>query len=56
LDKATIHILDESGKIISQIKAKGFKVDFYLSDKAAGVYYVRIEEDGNIITKKIVKQ
>jgi hypothetical protein len=56
LDKAIIHILDESGKIISRVKAKGYKVDFDLSARAAGVYYVRIEENGNIITKKIVKQ
>ncbi len=56
LDKATIHILDASGKIISRVNAKGYKVDFDLSASAAGVYYVRIEENGKIITKKVVKQ
>lgn len=56
LDKTTIHILDEGGKIISRVKAKGYKVDFDLSGRAAGIYYVRIEENGNIITKKVVKQ
>ena len=56
MDKATVDILDEGGKIISPVKAKRYKVDFDLSAKAAGVYYIRIEENGNIITKKIVKQ
>ena len=56
LDNAVIHILDANGKIITRIKANGNKVDFDLSARAAGVYYVRIEENGKSITKKVVKQ
>jgi len=35
---------------------KGNKVDFDLSKYAAGVYYIKIEEKGKTITKKVVKQ
>ena len=56
LDKATIHIVDESGKLISTIRARGYKIDIDLSAKPAGIYYVRIEDDGKTITKKVVKQ
>lgn len=53
---ASISIADNNGKIISQFKANGYKVDFDLSPFAAGMYYVRIEEDGKVITKKVIKQ
>lgn len=56
LDNATLNILDANGKIIIQVKAKGYKVDFDLSARAAGVYYIRVEEDGKTVTKKVVKQ
>jgi hypothetical protein len=56
LDNATIQVLDAGGRIMRQIKAKGYKAEFDLSADAGGVYYVRIEQDGKIITKKVVKQ
>jgi len=56
LDRATIHILDEAGKIIVRVNAKGYKVEFDLSSKAAGIYFVQIEDNGKVITKKVVKQ
>ncbi len=56
LDRATIHILDEAGKIIVRVNAKGYKVDVDLSSKAAGIYFVQIEDNGKVITKKVVKQ
>ncbi len=56
LDNTTIHILDAGGKAIRQVKANGSKVDFDLSANAAGVYYVRIEQNGKTITKKVVKR
>jgi ribosomal protein S11 len=56
LSNASISITDNNGKTIVQFKASGYKVDFDLSPYAAGMYYVRIEEDGKAITKKVVKQ
>jgi len=56
LDRATIHILDEAGKIIVRVNAMGYRVDFDLSSNAAGIYFVRIEENGKIITQKVVKK
>ncbi len=56
LDNARIQVLDSEGRVIRQIKVKGNKVDFDLSANAGGVYYVRIEQDGKVITKKVVKQ
>jgi hypothetical protein len=56
LDNATIQVLNTEGRIIKQIKLKGNKADFDLSANAGGVYYVRIEQDGKVITKKVVKQ
>jgi hypothetical protein len=56
LSNASISITDNNGKALAQFKANGYKVDFDLSPYAAGMYYVRIEEDGKVITKKVIKQ
>lgn len=57
VDNATILILDEVGKIITHVRAKGYKAEFDLSARAAGIYFVRITDKGKItITKKVVKQ
>jgi hypothetical protein len=56
LSNATISITDNNGKTIAQFKANGYKADFDLSPYAAGMYYMRIEEDGKVITKKVIKQ
>lgn len=56
LSNAFISITDNNGKVLTQFKASGYKVDFDLSPYTAGMYYVRIEEDGIAITKKVIKQ
>jgi len=56
LSNATVSIMDNNGKTLTQFKAGGYKVDFDLSPYAAGMYYVRIEEEGKVITKKVIKQ
>lgn len=53
---AAISITDAAGKTIEQIKASGTRVDFDLSSRPSGIYYVRIEENGKVISKKIVKR
>lgn len=56
LNNATIHIMDATGKIITRMKAKGYKVYVDLSIYAVGVYFVHVEEGDFTITKKVVKQ
>lgn len=56
LQGAWISIIDNNGKLLSRTKNSGSLVVFDLSSYAAGVYYVRIEEGKNVITKKVVKQ
>lgn len=56
LNNALVFITDANGKIISRFNANGYKVDFDLSQFSAGVYFVRLEDAGNIIVKKVVKQ
>jgi len=56
LSNASIGITDNNGKTLARFRASGYKVDFDLSPYAAGMYYVRIEEGGKVITKKVIKQ
>lgn len=56
LNAARIFITDLNGRVIFRSKANGYKADFDLSSAAAGVYFIRIDNEGNIITKKVIKQ
>lgn len=56
LKNADILLTDLNGKVIMQFRATGYSVDFDLSMTAAGVYFVRISDGKNVITKKVVKQ
>jgi hypothetical protein len=53
---ASVSITDVNGKTVQQVKASGVKVDFDISSLSAGVYYVRVEENGRVIAKKVIKQ
>ena len=56
LKNAKVFITDINGKVISSFKANGYKINFDLSAVASGVYFVRIDDAGNVISKKVVKQ
>lgn len=56
LVNANIIITDNNGKLIKQYKTTGFKLTCDLSSLAAGIYFVKIEENGQLITKKVIKQ
>ncbi|HEV8084480.1 MAG TPA: T9SS type A sorting domain-containing protein [Chitinophagaceae bacterium] len=56
LKNAEVFITDVSGKVVQHFKAGGNKVDFNLSSEAAGTYFMKINDAGNIIMKKVVKQ
>lgn len=56
LRNATVSLIDERGRLVKAFRASGNQVDFDIAPLAGGVYYVRIEESGNVIVKKVVKQ
>ena len=56
LNNVDVYILDVNGKMIRRSKGNGYKLDFDLSNVAAGVYFVRITDGTNVVTKKVVKQ
>jgi hypothetical protein len=56
LNNAKIIIVDANGKIVQKISGKGNRLDFDIALFAAGVYFVRIEDNGKVISQKIVKQ
>jgi hypothetical protein len=53
---AAITIVDVNGKVVQQSKANGQRLNLDISLLAAGTYFVRIQEKGNVLTQKIVKQ
>lgn len=56
LSNANITLVDMNGKTVQRYKASGIKLTCDLSAVAAGIYFVKIEENGKIITKKVIKQ
>jgi hypothetical protein len=56
LNKATVYIMDVTGKAISRFTASGNTINFDLSSSPGGIYFIRIDDGGNTILKKVVKQ
>ncbi len=56
LSNANITLLDVNGKIVQQYKASGITLTCNLSALPGGIYFVRIEENGQTISKKVIKQ
>lgn len=56
LQKAQVLMMDVNGKTISRFIANGNLIEFDLSSSPGGVYFIRIDDSGNIILKKVVKQ
>jgi hypothetical protein len=56
LTNANVSITDNMGKVLAQFKGTGNRVEFDLAPYAAGMYFIRIEQDGNWVTKKVIKQ
>ena len=56
LNKATVFIVDVTGKTISRFTANGNTIEFDLSSSPAGIYFIRIDDEGNALIKKVVKQ
>jgi hypothetical protein len=56
LKNARVILTDMNGKIMKQFVANGNKIDFDLSGVPNGMYIVQIEDNGLVITKKVIKQ
>ena len=56
LEKAKVMLTDINGKVLQQTTGNGYQLTFDLYGRANGVYFVRIEDNGLIITKKVIKQ
>lgn len=56
LNKATVYIMDVTGKIVSRFTASGNTINFDLSSSPGGIYFIRIDDGENTIVKKVVKQ
>ncbi|MBX9784095.1 MAG: T9SS type A sorting domain-containing protein [Chitinophagaceae bacterium] len=56
LKNASVVLMDMSGKVVQQMVGNGYRLSFDLSNMASGTYIVRIEDEGLIITKKVIKQ
>jgi len=56
LEKAKVMLTDANGKVLQQLIGEGYQLTFDLYGRANGVYFIRIENDGLIITKKVIKQ
>lgn len=56
LYNATVSVIDVNGRTVSEFQASGNKIDFNLSSLSGGIYFIKINDSGNIISKKVVKQ
>lgn len=56
LENATVAIMDANGRVINQVRTAGNRIELDLSARPAGIYYVRIVENGRQIIKKVIKQ
>jgi hypothetical protein len=56
LQKAQVLMMDVNGKTISRFVANGNLIEFDLSSSPGGIYFIRIDDAGNVILKKVVKQ
>ena len=56
LKNAQIIIMDMQGRMIHQRNANGNMLQFDLSREAAGMYILRIQDEGETFTAKVLKQ
>lgn len=56
LDKASIVIVDNNGKVVQKFIANGKKITFNLEGLSAGIYFINIKEKNTTITKKVIKE
>jgi uncharacterized delta-60 repeat protein len=52
----TISVIDVKGKLLQQVTTANSNYVFNVKQLAAGIYFIRIDEAGNVITLKFVKE
>lgn len=55
VDQSVIQILDVNGKVIQQVKGSGNRLEFDLSNQPSGTYFILINTNGTIISKKVLR-
>jgi len=56
LKDVQIVITDAKGQAIQQITGNGFTMEFDISNRANGIYYIVIRNGKDVVTKKVMKQ
>jgi len=56
LENAKVMLIDINGKVLQKFTGNGYQLTFDLYRRANGVYMIRIEDNGLVITKKVIKQ
>lgn len=56
LQNANVVLVDINGRAIENKKQSGSTLDFDISARPSGIYFVRIENEGKVVTFKVVKQ
>lgn len=56
VQNAKVEIVDAKGVVIARGIVNGISLEFDLSNKPAGIYFVKIYEQGTILSVQVVKQ
>jgi hypothetical protein len=56
LNNENVLLMDVNGKVIQNSRKSGSELNFDISPYSSGVYFVKIESNGKVISLKIIKQ
>ena len=56
LKNAKVLLLDVNGIIIENKKENGYTITFDIGNRPSGTYFVRVENEGEVFTFKVIKQ
>jgi|SRR6185312_5875629 len=56
LKNAQVLLLDVNGIIIENKKENGYTITFDIGNRPSGTYFVRVENEGEVFTFKVIKQ
>lgn len=56
LNNGKVMLLNASGSVIENRKQSGSILSFDISNRSSGIYFVRIEYEGKVLTFKVIKQ
>lgn len=56
LNNGTVMLLNANGSVIENKKQSGNTLSFDISNRSSGIYFVRLEYEGKVLTFKVIKQ